>query len=56
MMGWGRYSGFFFYEYRNGMKYLYGPYDSRDSANQAKWMKNNSGKVFQKEKPVWSDK
>jgi len=52
-MGWGRYSGFFFYEYKFGMKYLYGPYSSRQSAEDAKWMKKNAGKVFQKERPVY---
>ena len=53
MMGWGRYSGFFFYGYYHNSrkKTLYGPYDSRQSAEDAAWGKNH-GKIFQKEKPV----
>ena len=57
MQGWGRYSGYFFYWYPLNPKSsaypkkLYGPYDTRQSAEDAAFGKNH-GKIFQKEKPV----
>ena len=56
-MGWGRYSGFFFYKYKGNSKIQEGPFETRLDAEawafQARDLeKCRTGKIFQKEKPV----
>ena len=54
--GWGRHSGYFYYDYtRWNQKFLNGPFRSRDDAEAHREIRRryySVGKVFQKERPV----
>jgi len=58
MMGWGRYSGYFFHVYKDGKKYhTEGPFPSQGVALSFKteiysFSSLKAGKIWQKEKPV----
>lgn len=57
--GWGRYSGYFFRMYKNGLMFERGPFRQREDADSERARLQNSdvrcGKVYQKERPVWYD-